>query len=158
MLLRSGTIPAPTSKVVKLPKSIRGSKVVRRPKGMRVSKKVVEVLEGLELPPDLLEMSVDLRKHSDFSIIKLLGEGGQGKVVLIRSVEGKEYAAKAVKYGIERGDLNNSLADFNFSLIMDHPYTIKSYEVIVGDEYMFLIMEKADEDLASLLKRRECFR
>lgn len=107
----------------------------------------------------IVDMNSDINKHSDFKIIQELGEGANGKVVLIQSSEGKEYAAKIMKYGIEDGDLvigrDNSLADYNFSLIMDNPYIIKSHELIIGDKYMFLIMEKADQDLASLLEKRK---
>jgi serine/threonine protein kinase len=121
--------------------------------------RVVHKSTKMAVPDELKDINLDLQKHSDFIAIKTLGQGAQGKVILVQSPDDKQYAVKVVEYFYNGNDLitgrDNSLSDFNFSLIMDHPYIIKSHELIVGEKYMFLIMEKANEDLKHFLDREK---
>lgn len=100
----------------------------------------------------------DLRRNSSYSIVKKLGEGTQGIVILIKKDE-ELYAAKVFKYltgymgrsfDLNIGD-SNPLFEINFGLKVKHPYIIEGIELIIGQRYIFYVMKKADIDLGHFL-------
>jgi serine/threonine protein kinase len=96
----------------------------------------------------------DLEKHSPYKYIRKLGSGVQGIVLLIEKDE-EQYAAKAFRYEIS-DDLEFKSAEPIFEsrvgMILNHPNIIEGIDFIVGDKFVFYIMEKADRDLATFFR------
>lgn len=108
---------------------------------------------------DTLSYDEDLKRNSLYTVVKKIGEGAQGIILLIRKDE-ELYAAKVFKYYTEyQGksfDLiigeSNPLLEINFGLKIDHPFIIKGVDFVMGQRYIFYIMKKADIDLGSFFR------
>jgi serine/threonine protein kinase len=109
---------------------------------------------SFELSPKLKKCKLDLEKNSSYKYIRKIGSGVQGTVLLVEK-DGEQYAAKAFSYEIS-DDLVFGSADPVFEarigFMLNHPNIISGLDFIVGDRFIFYIMEKADRDLSTFFK------
>jgi serine/threonine protein kinase len=109
---------------------------------------------GYILSAKLEKCKIDLEKNSSYKYIRKIGSGVQGIVLLVEK-DKEQYAAKAFSYEIS-DDLVFGSADPIFEarlgLLMNHPNIIGGVDFIVGNKFVFYIMEKADRDLATFFK------
>nr|XP_020008691.1 sperm motility kinase Z-like [Castor canadensis] len=90
-----------------------------------------------------LEASFSNEEHlrTQYLVLRRLGRGGFGQVRLAyHRLTGMEVAVKVVKKG-ERNFLSGSEVDLMRAL--DHPQVIRLFQVIEGQQHIFLVMEHA---------------
>lgn len=110
-------------------------------------------------PDDIISYDEDLKRNSLYTVIKKIGEGAQGIILLIRKDE-ELFAAKVFKYYTDYSNKSfdliigesTPLLEINFGLKINHPYIIKGVDFVMGQRYIFYIMKKADIDLGSFFK------
>jgi len=124
---------------------------------MLASIREISKLDDYEsLVPGNCQYKIDLENNSEYKVIKEIGSDSLNKVILVR-LKHELYAAKIFPYSVDyEKDLylsknSDPLHEINFSLQAKNPYIIKTKELVIGESFMFLIMEKADSDLASFL-------
>lgn len=106
------------------------------------------------MSPKLVKCKLDLEKNSSYKYIRKIGSGTQGTVLLVEK-DGEQYAAKAFSYEIS-DDLvfgnSDPVFESRIGFMLDHPNIIGGLDFIVGDRFIFYIMEKADRDLSTFFK------
>ena len=110
-------------------------------------------------PDDIISYDEDLKRNSLYTVIKKIGAGAQGTILLIRKDE-ELFAAKVFKYYTDYSNKSfdliigesNPLLEINFGLKINHSYIIKGVDFVMGQRYIFYIMKKADIDLGSFFK------
>ena len=96
----------------------------------------------------------------DFEILQLLGEGGFGKVFkVISKLNNKIYAIKMVdleelKYNEKAYRL--ALNESKFLTDLSHPYIIKYYNCFIKEEFLYLVVENAENgDLSDFIEAHD---
>ncbi len=84
-----------------------------------------------------------------FTRVGLLGEGSFGRVLAVRAREGgAEYALKILAL---QGDGRREARELELATRVDHPGVVRTLETRIEAGVAFLLMEKAEGSLASLL-------
>ena len=86
-----------------------------------------------------------LEQYEDlYRQVKLLGEGGYGKVYLSeRKSDLKQFASKVQQRSNER-DFENFKEELKMLQKLDHPNIVKYYETYIDEKYIYLVMEYID--------------
>lgn len=101
----------------------------------------------------------DISKFTDYEYVKKLGSGSYGKVVLVKKKEtGQEYAMKIFEINNDWDrdiDIGNDTAirEVNITTICDHPYVVRLHDSVIGDDYMYAVLDLADSDLFGYLEK-----
>ena len=81
---------------------------------------------------------------NDFSIIKVIGKGSYGKVLLVKkNDEDKVYAMKVLKKKamIKRNQVEHIKAERNIMELVDHPFIIKLKYAFQNPAKLYLVMD-----------------
>lgn len=92
--------------------------------------------------------------EQNLKIIAKLGKGVNGEVYLVeRTDDFEKYAIKVFEYFFSLEDMKfgTNLSDINFSLSLKHPYIIRSHKFFRTNNYMGILMDRADDDLCSYM-------
>jgi len=84
------------------------------------------------------------RKIGKYDVNKILGSGTYGTVYMISDKNGSNYAAKKMEFS------NADLNEINMVMRINHPHIIHGTEVIIEDEYIYLIEELGERLIDSL--------
>lgn len=104
---------------------------------------------------NFLELKSDLELQN-FEIIKELGTGEYGQVVLVLDKpQKKKFAMKVVPRDKNRGVPPSILKEVGILRDIDHPYIVKLYDVIFSSKYICILYEPADSDLHKFISSRQ---
>ena len=87
--------------------------------------------------------------HEDFDVLRTLGEGGFGKVLLVRKkdaggqhVPGGLYAMKVLKksFIVETGNVTRSIAEHDILAMVHHPFIVELHFAFQSEEHLFLVL------------------
>lgn len=97
--------------------------------------------------------------QDDFMLLKLLGKGAYGKVVLVKKKDtGRIYAMKVIKKELAEKKKNNGYIATERSVLsdVDHPFIINLAFAFQTERKLYFIMEYCPGgDLFSLLQRKK---
>ncbi len=89
-----------------------------------------------------------MKQIGSYKIIETLGSGFYGEVYLATKDE-NEYAIKEIDGFYSKG---LGINDLTFVKTLEHPYLIKTYDYIILNDKLYIIMELADTTLGNLIE------
>jgi serine/threonine protein kinase len=100
----------------------------------------------------------DVLMTTDYHLIKLLGEGSYGKVILVSSPRcgvNTEYAMKLLEYNVDEktGNIDDyfAICEAYFTRMIKHPHIMTRYEFGFTQTYSYFTMQKADAVLSNII-------
>ncbi|RQM14522.1 hypothetical protein DD237_003140 [Peronospora effusa] len=100
----------------------------------------------------------------DFELMKVVGQGGFGKVFLCRKVtpprQGEHYAMKVLKKQqvVSSGLVNTTMAERKILTDISHPFVVKLHYAFQSESKLYLVMDYlSGGSLATHLRRRRKF-
>jgi hypothetical protein len=105
-------------------------------------------------------------KFEDFNVLRTLGEGGFGKVLLVskkvpQQDEPAQFALKVLKksFIVDSGNVTRALAEKELLQSLRHPFIVRLYHAFMNDMHLFLCMTYVGGgELYSLMEQFQNFR
>lgn len=105
-----------------------------------------------------------LMSMKDFELVRVVGQGGFGKVFLCRKLtpprQGESFAMKVLKkqHVVSSGLVNTTMAERKILTEISHPFVVKLYYAFQSDTKLYLVMDYlSGGSLAFHLRRRRKF-
>lgn len=105
-----------------------------------------------------------LISDKDFELLKVVGQGGFGKVFLCRKItpprQGEHYAMKVLKKQqvVSSGLVNTTMAERKILTDISHPFVVKLHYAFQSESKLYLVMDYlSGGSLATHLRRRRKF-
>lgn len=105
-----------------------------------------------------------LMSMKDFELLRVVGQGGFGKVFLCRKLtpprQGESFAMKVLKkqHVVSSGLVNTTMAERKILTEITHPFVVKLYYAFQSDSKLYLVMDYlSGGSLAFHLRRRRKF-
>lgn len=105
-----------------------------------------------------------LVSDKDFELMKVVGQGGFGKVFLCRKItpprQGEHYAMKVLKKQqvVSSGLVNTTMAERKILTEISHPFVVKLHYAFQSESKLYLVMDYlSGGSLATHLRRRRKF-
>lgn len=96
--------------------------------------------------------------YNRYAVVKKLGEGGVGEVYEVTDSDGRSFALKVFKSGLDSAKAKRFKNEINFCKITSHPNVVKVFDdgfVLEGDcKYLFYVMPLYKTTLRFLMKQK----
>jgi serine/threonine protein kinase len=115
---------------------------------------------------ELRWLATKTTKFEDFDVLRTLGEGGFGKVLLVSKKipeqdEPSQFALKVLKksFIVDSGNVTRALAEKELLQSLRHPFIVRLYHAFMSDMHLFLCMTYVGGgELYSLMEQFQNFR